>query len=130
MNRLPDTPPDPLVTWMERGERVRMRLEKLTHGSAVQFVDNLCQQFLRDNDKDRLETFSSKLGELRKSVYGYQEEVLLLDGWGKNYEKLEYIVKDIRTVLDWVDELWVLAMVDVTEVQQLHDKSELLYQKM
>ena len=115
---------------MERGEWVWMRLEKLTHGSAVQFVDNLCQQFLHDNNKDRLETFSSELGELWKLVYGYQEEVLLLDGWGKNYKKLECIVKDIRTVLDWVDELWVLAMVDVTEVQQLYDKSELLYQKM
>jgi hypothetical protein len=114
---------------MERGERVRKRLEKIIHGSAVQFVDNLCQQFLRDNDKDRLETFSAKLGELQKSVYEYQEEVLLLDGWGKNYEKLEHIVKDIHSVLEWVDELWVLAMVDVTEVWQLYDKSELLYQK-
>jgi serine protease inhibitor ecotin len=114
---------------MERGDRVQKRLEKLTHGSAHQFVDNLCQQLLRDNDKDRVLTFSTKLGEFQKSVYNYQHEVLQLEGWGENYRKLESISKNIRTVLAWVDELLVLAMVDITEVRQLYDKLELLYQK-
>ena len=124
-----ETACDPLSSYMERGDRVQKHLEKLTHGSAHQFVDNLCQQLLRDNDKDRVLTFSTKLGEFQKSVYNYQHEVLQLEGWGENYRKLESISKNIRTVLAWVDELLVLAMVDITEVRQLYDKSELLYQK-
>ena len=124
-----ETACDPLSSYTECGDRVQKRLEKLTHGSAHQFVDNLCQQLLRDNDKDRVLMFSTKLGEFQKSVYNYQHEVLQLEGWGENYRKLESISKNIRTVLAWVDELLVLAMVDITEVRQLYDKSELLYQK-
>jgi hypothetical protein len=115
---------------MERSERVQKRLEKITHGSASDFVNNLCQMLLRDGDKDRVHMFSVKFGEFRKSVYQYQHEILQLEGWGENYKKLEGIIKEICTILNWVDELLVLAMVDLSEIQQLYDKSELLYQKL
>jgi hypothetical protein len=59
----------------------------------------------------------------------YQHEVLQLDGWGENYQKLESLVQDIRTPLEWLDELLVLALLDITEVQRLYDLSGLLYQK-
>ena len=125
----PETAHNPIDIWMERGERVRKRFEKLTHGSAFEFVNNLCQQFLHDNDKERLHVFSTKLGGLRDSIYQYQQEVLQLDGCGGNYQRLEDIVKNVRGVLDCVDELWVLAMVDSSEVRQLYDNLELLYQR-
>lgn len=62
-------------------------------------------------------------------LYEYQNEVLQLDGVGNNYQKLQNIVRDVRSVLEWVDELLVFAMVDISEVQRLYDASELLYQK-
>jgi hypothetical protein len=120
---------NPLASWMERGEIVRKRFEKITHGSAFEFVNTLCQQLLRDGDDDRLQTFSTKLGELRKMVYLYQHEVLQLDGWGDNYQKLEGLVQDIRTPLEWLDEVLVLALLDITEVRRLYEASGLLYQK-
>ena len=51
------------------------------------------------------------------------------DGVGNNNKKLQNIVKDVRLVLEWVDELLVLVMVDIHEVRRLYDASELLYQK-
>ena len=62
-------------------------------------------------------------------LYKYQNEVLQLDGVGNNYQKLQNIVRDVRSVLEWIDELLVFVMVDISEVQQLYDTSELLYQK-
>ena len=62
-------------------------------------------------------------------LYEYQNKVLQLDGVGNNYQKLQNIVRDVRSVLEWVDELLVFAMVDISEVQRLYDASELLYQK-
>ena len=120
---------DPLTSWMERGASVRKRLEKMTHGSAFEFVNTLCQQLLRDHEDDRIQMFSTKLGELRDMVYMYQHEVLQLEGWGENYQKLEDLVKDIRTLLEWLDELLVLALLDITEIRQLFDVSGLCYQR-
>lgn len=120
---------DPLASWMERGEMVQKRLEKMTHGSASEFVNTLCQQFLRDQDEDCLQTFSTKLGELRKMVYMYQHEVLQIDGYRENYQKLESLVQNIRTIMEWLDELLVFASLDVTEIQRLFDASGLLYQR-
>lgn len=114
---------------MELGERVRKRFERLTHGSAYEFVDILCQQFLRDQDKDRLQNFSTKLGEFRKLVHLYQQEILQAEGWGENYQTLESINCTIRTALEWVDEVWVLGIVDPVEVQRLYNASKLIYQK-
>ena len=119
MTKCQETVCDPFVSWMERGSRVQKRLEKLTHGSAHWFVDDLCQQFLSDNNKDRILHFSTKLGEFQKSLYNCQHEVLQIDSYGQNYRMLENISQMIRTVAAWVDELLVLAMVDGTEVQQL-----------
>jgi len=127
--KLSEKAPDPLAGWMELGERVRKRLDKITMGSASEFADSLCEQLLRDDDKDRVLAFSTKLGELRRLVYQYQHEVLQLAGYGENYQTLENIVKEIRIVSEWVDELLVLAMVDIGEVRRLYDASELLYQK-
>ena len=62
-------------------------------------------------------------------LYEYQNKVLQLDGVGNNYQKLQNIVRDVRSVLEWVDELLVFTMVDISEVQRLYDASELLYQK-
>ena len=112
----PEKVSDPVAGWMELSERVQKRLEKITHGSSHTFVDTLCQQLLRDGDKDRVLTFSTKLGELRKLVYLYQHEVLQVKGWGENYQKLEDLVQNIQIVLGWVDEVLVLAMVDISEV--------------
>ena len=114
---------------MELGERVEKRLVKITNGSASKFVQGLCKQLLRDHDKDRVHTFSAELGKLQKMLYEYQNKVLQLDGVGNNYQKLQNIVRDVRRVLEWVDELLVFAMVDISEVQRLYDASELLYQK-
>ena len=129
MNQVMEKVPDPLASWMERGESVRNRLEKITHGSAFEFVNTLCQQLLHNHEDDRIQTFSTKLGELRNMVYMYQHEVLQLDGWRENYQKLESLVKDIRTLLEWLDELLVLALLDITEIKRLFDVSGLLYQR-
>lgn len=129
VEELSEKAPDPLSSWMERGEMVRKRLEKITHGSASEFVNTLCQQFLRDHDDNRIQTFSTRLGELRKMVYMYQHEVLQIDGFGENYQILESLVQDIRTLMEWLDELLVFALLDITEVQRLFDASGLLYQK-
>jgi len=129
MNHWSDKVLDPLASWMERAENVQNRLEKMTHGSSFEFVDTLCQQLLRDHEDDRIQTFCTKLGGLRDIVYMYQHEVLQLDGWGENYQKLENLVKDIRTLLEWLDELLVLALLDITEIEQLFDVSGLLYQR-
>ena len=118
-----------LVNLMELGERVQKRLAKITNGSPFEFVHCICKQLLQDHDKDRVHTFSIELSKLQKMLYKYQNEVLQLDGVGNNYKKLQNIVKDVRLVLEWVDELLVLAMVDIHEVRQLYYTSELLYQK-
>ena len=62
-------------------------------------------------------------------VYMYQHEVLQLEGWGENYQKLEDLVKDIRTLLEWLDELLVLALLDIMEIKQLFEVSGLCYQR-
>jgi hypothetical protein len=129
LNQLSEKVLDPLTSWMEQGESVQKRLEKITHGSAFEFVNTLCQQLLRDHEDDRIQMFSTKLGELRDMVYMYQHEVLQLEGWGENYQKLEDLVKDIHTLLEWLDELLVLALLDITEVKQLFDVSGLCYQR-
>jgi plasmid maintenance system killer protein len=114
---------------MERGKMVWKHLEKITHGSAMEFINTLCQQLLQDGDDDRVRTFSTKLGEQWKLIYLYQHEVLQLDSAGENYQKLENIVKEIRTLVGWLDEISVLTLLDITEVQRLYDASELLFQK-
>src|SRR5882757_583662 len=105
-----------LATWMEHIDRVEYRFKKICGQNEIKFVDEICKKFIAENNTDIIESHTSKLDELLRSIYRYQNEVVSLMGIGTDYKKIDIIVKKIKKVVGWLEEILSAALINVEEV--------------
>jgi len=59
----------------------------------------------------------SKSLQLQKSVYSYENDVLMLAGLESEYEKVREITRTVCDMIRWLEEVLCLAMVNGAEVE-------------
>lgn len=104
------------------------RFKQITGPDEFAFVDSICHTFLVENDTDVIEGPASKLNELQISIYQFQNEVLLLMGIGPDYERIDCIVRAIKKLAGWVDEVLIAALIGVDEVNSMRLAQKFSYQ--
>jgi hypothetical protein len=113
---------------MERVESIDKRLKIITGDSPLEYLNQICHDFLTNHDKDPIHEQTIKLGKLQMAIYKYQNEIYALDGIGPTYCRVDELVKKVCRVVGWVEDLLCLAMVNAEEVKVRFERNELLYQ--
>ena len=119
---------DPLNSWMERIERVRRCLNRTTEGAPKDYVERICSTFMDNLDKDLIYDQVVRLGRLQKSAYRYENEVYALVGVEKEHQVASGLVKEVKVVVGWVEEILCYAMVDAQEVRERYAAKRFMYQ--
>ena len=89
----------------------------------------MCVAFLAVNDKDIINTQLIRLTQCQKSIYKYQNRIYELVGITQQYRTVDTMAKDIHRVVNWIEELLCSAMVDVSEVDRMHQAQDFEFQK-
>lgn len=114
---------------MERAYSVQRRLRTLTGPNQHDFLENMCTNFIANGDKDPIHDVIISLSKLQKRIYKYQNKVYELSGVSDKFKEVDDLVLEVKTVVDWVEELFCQAMVDKECVVTYHTSRAFGYQK-
>ncbi|KJA24434.1 hypothetical protein HYPSUDRAFT_200647 [Hypholoma sublateritium FD-334 SS-4] len=121
-------PFDPLATWVEHAKRLARRLHTVTNGPPAIFVDHLCRQFIISNETEPLNTSIEHLGSVLKSVSQCHDKVLQLSGVGPELASVTAIMKDVRMIIGWIDEILCVYLVDKNGVSTMYSDKRFMFQ--
>lgn len=113
---------------MEAVERVHRRLAGIVGTSPKDYAENICTSFLENQDKDKIYEQVVKLSKLQKSIYRYQNEVYALSGMGAEELRAAEVLREVVTMVTWVEEILCYAMVDIEEVRDRYTGKQFMYQ--
>jgi hypothetical protein len=113
---------------MERINCVEYRFERICGPNEINFVNEICKRFIAKNDMEVITLPTSKIEELLKSIYCFQNEVLSLMGVGPDYEKVDIIVKRVKKVVGWLDNIQSVALFGIDEVDDNRKDCRFAYQ--
>ena len=113
---------------LERSKYIRSRLRKICGPDETFYLDNLCTEFVKENDKEHLESHISKIGKLQASIQKYKNEVISLSGIGSTYESVNDVTKMVRKVLGNLEDIFCVVLLRVDEVQSMWAAGKFLYQ--
>ena len=88
-----------VVFCLERSENIQSRLGKICGPDEIAYLDNLCIGFVKEKNKEDIESHISKIDKLRALIQKYENEVISLLGIGSTYE----IVNKLRK---WFGRCW------------------------
>lgn len=113
---------------MEAVERVYRRLVGIIGASPRDYAERICTAFLEDQDKDKIYEHIVKLSKLQKSIYRYQNEVYALSGMGAEQLRAAEVLREVVTMVTWIEEILCYAMVDFEEVRDRYTGKQFMYQ--
>jgi hypothetical protein len=114
---------------MERADRIATRLQKITENNPLNFIRQVVQKFVEDQDKECVYEHIVAVGKLQKSMYKYENEVLTLAGTGPEYEQIKTTTRLVCDVVHWLEEVLCSAMVDAAEVRTMFRERKFSFQK-
>lgn len=104
------------------------RLRGMTNGQPTAFVDGLCCQYMLDLDSEPLDTAIGRLGVVLESLGRCQNEVLQLAGVSEHLEIVNTILKEVRVLIGWLDEILCIAMVDKKDIVTMYTDKGFMFQ--
>jgi hypothetical protein len=119
-----------LASWMEHINRVEYCFEKICGPNEINFVNEICKRFIAENDMEVITSPTSKIEKLLKSIYCFQNEVLSLMGVGSDYEKVDIIVKRVKKVVGWLEDIQSVAFFGIDEVDDNQKARRFAYQML
>src|SRR5882757_3758304 len=119
-----------LASWMEHINRVEYHCEKICRPNKINFVNEICKRFIAENDIEVITSPTSKIKKLLKSIYCFQNEVLSLMGVGSDYEKVDIIVKRVKKVVGWLENIQSVAFFSIDEVDDNQKARRFAYQML
>ena len=129
INDVDTTPPkQPLTIWLERADRIAVRLRRITGDDPRKYLRRIVEEFLKNRDKDVVYEHIVAVGKLQKSVYGYGNEVLTLAGLGPEYDRVKEVTCAVCDVIKWLEEVLCTAMVDAAEVATMYHECRFPFQ--
>ncbi|KJA17057.1 hypothetical protein HYPSUDRAFT_206513 [Hypholoma sublateritium FD-334 SS-4] len=119
---------DPLAIRVEYSERLNRQLIKITNGSAAEFVDELCRQFMYNLNSEPLDTLTKKLDNILTSMNKCHDEVLQLVGVGSQLDSISKTIQSLRQLISWVDEIACVILVDQRDVFKMYAEKHFMFQ--
>jgi len=97
--------------------------------SPEMFLDIMCIKAITSKSLSEIEELAVAVAALQKSADECLNEVFLLNGNGGEWQAVHQIVRNIRRVMGWIDDLLVHGIVDVEDLARSHRSKCLMYQK-
>ena len=113
---------------LERSKNIQSRLGKICGPDEIAFLDNLCAAFVKENNKEDIESHISKIDKLQASIQKYKNEVISLLGIGSTYESVNDVTKMVRKVLGNLEDIFCTVLLGVDEVESMWVAGKFLYQ--
>ncbi|KAG6876206.1 hypothetical protein C0992_000486 [Termitomyces sp. T32_za158] len=113
-------------------EGVARQLKAIVGDSPTAFIESIYKQYLdASNDfqlvfEKALEPFST----LSATIYRYQGELLRLVGVGKEWTRAEEVLKEIKTMLTNIEDVFCMALEDPAMLVEAHANKNLAYQHL
>ena len=113
---------------LERSKNIQSRLGKICGPDENAYLDNLCVAFVKENNKEDIESHISKIDKLQALIQKYENEVISLLGIGSTYESVNNVTKMVRKVLGNLEDIFCTVLLGVDEVESRWVAGEFLYQ--
>ena len=113
---------------LERSKNIQSRLGKICGPDEIAYLDNLCAAFVKENNKEDIESHISKIDKLQASIQKYENEVISLLGIGSTYESVNDVTKMVRKVLGNLEGIFCTVLLGVDEVESMWVAGKFLYQ--
>lgn len=126
MAKLPKQKADDV--WLERVDDLQQRFNEHIGGNLHKYVDSVCTKFMERKNLNFLADHTAILTKFQDSLYDYQNEILNISGTGPGWKKADSVVQDVRCALQWVEEIYCSALVDLEEVGIQYTKLQFLFQ--
>src|SRR5437016_4399913 len=114
---------------LERSKYIQSRLRKICGPDENSYLDNLCTAFVKENDKEDIESHISKIDKLQASIQTYENEVISLLGIGSTYESVNDTTKMVRKVLGNLKDIFCAVLLGVDKVESMWAAGKFLYQR-
>jgi hypothetical protein len=113
---------------LERSKYIQSCLGKICGPDEIAYLDNLCTAFVKENNKEDIESHISKIDKLQASIQKYENEVISLLGIGSTYESVNDITKMVWKVLGNLEDIFCAVLLGVDEVESMWAAGKFLYQ--
>ena len=113
---------------LERSKNIQSHLSKICGPDEITYLDNLCAAFVKENNKEDIESHISKIDKLQASIQKYENEVISLLGIGSTYESVNDVTKMVRKVLGNLEDIFCAVLLGVDEVESMWVAGKFLYQ--
>ena len=81
---------------MDHVNQIYQQFQTTTYNAPVQFIEQICPRFLDDGNKDTINESKEKLSKYQKSIYKYENEILVLTKDGPESQRVAEILKEIN----------------------------------
>jgi len=113
---------------LEHSKNIQSHLGKICGPDENAYLDNLCVAFVKENNKEDIESHISKIDKLQALIQKYKNEVISLFGIGSTYESVNDITKMVQKVLGNLEDIFCTVLLGVDEVESRWVTGEFLYQ--
>ena len=113
---------------LECSKNIQSHLGKICRQDEIAYLDNLCLAFVKENNKEDIESHISKIDKLQASIQKYKNEIISLLEIGSTYESVNDITKMVRKVLGNLEDIFCAVLLGVDEVEGMWAAGKFLYQ--
>ena len=103
--------------FLERSKNIQSHLGKICGLDEIAYLNNLCAEFVKEYNKEDIESHISKIDKLQASIQKYENEVISLLGIGSTYECVNDITKMVQKVLGNLEDIFCVVLLRVDEVE-------------
>ena len=110
-------------------------MRRYIKSTPVDFANTVCQTFLEnkgntDGANQVINDHLANLGKIRKSLSKYQDQILQVYGCASEYQEGDAIGRRLAQVIDWLEEILMLALLDADLVQARYRARNFSFQKV
>ena len=109
-------------------KNIQSRLGKICGSDENSYLDNLCAAYVKEKNKEDIESHISKIDKLQASIQKYENEVISLLGMGSTYESVNNVTKMVWRVLGNLEDIFCAVLLGVDEVESMWVAGKFLYQ--
>ncbi|KIL55457.1 hypothetical protein M378DRAFT_90885 [Amanita muscaria Koide BX008] len=114
--------------WCKRVAAIQDKLRQCTAPSSNAYVAGLYDKFMKTADEALIDRAVAKVQSFRKQLLDCEHNILQLAGVGKALDAVHEIVCEVGMIIKCLEEILCLAMTDISELVNMHEQKQLLYQ--
>ena len=120
---------DGVAFMLRKSQRVINQLQTLLKVPAKEFVESLCVDMMTTGDLTKAEEYVAAIAPMQRLLDQYHNDILSAKGIGDEWRQVQSMVREVRQVVIWIDDLQLHAMVDKEELRGVYSEGRLMFQK-